>query len=237
MRGRPLLELAPVIVILAAADAATRLTPRPAARVAVPVASLVTLGLSRLYGATWEELGLAPSSWRRGLALGAASAAAVTGAVALAAALPASRSVFLDDRYRNEPAAALRYALVTVPLQTVAPEELAFRGVLLALLTKSYGQRAAGISTCVLFGLWHIPSSIDLGPDNQALSSRFGTGQRSQALGIAGTVLATAAADVVFVRLRRRGGHLLAPASLHWAFNGAAVLASAATWRSARRRL
>jgi CAAX protease family protein len=35
---------------------------------------------------------------------------------------------------------------------------------------------------------------------------------------------------VVFCELRRRSGSLLAPAGLHWAVNGLAVLASAAVW-------
>jgi uncharacterized protein len=233
VRPRPLVQVTSAVALLAVADVATRVTPRPIARAAVPAASLAVLGLSRWYGATWDELGLAPTTFRRGLKYAVVSAAGITGAVALAAVVPRARSVFLDDRYRTDPAAAARYALITVPLQTVLPEEIAFRGVLLALISKNYGRRAGAISSAVLFGLWHIPSSLDLARDNRALSSRLGTGLRAQALGVVGAVVATAAADVVFVRLRRISGNLLAPAGLHWAFNGAAVLASAAMWRRA----
>jgi membrane protease YdiL (CAAX protease family) len=225
-----LLQVTSVAGLLAAADLAVLVTSRPAARAAVPVASAAVLGLGRLYGTTWDELGLAPATWRTGLRYGAASAAGIAGVVALAAALPRTRSAFLDSRYRNKPADALKYALVTVPLQTVVPEEIAFRGVLLALLRRHYGPRRAAIASSVLFGLWHIPSSLDLAKDNEALSSRLGAGLPAEILGVAGAVVATAAADVLFVRLRHRSGSLLAPAGMHWAFNGAGTLASAAAW-------
>jgi len=140
-----------------------------------------------------RPLGLAPATWRTGLQYGAASAAGIAGVVALAAALPQTRSAFLDSRYRNKPADALRYAFVTVPLQTVVPEEIAFRGVLLALLRRHYGPRRAAIASSVLFGLWHIPSSLDLAKDNEALSSRLGAGLPAEILGVAGAVVATAA--------------------------------------------
>jgi uncharacterized protein len=230
MRGSSAVQLAASVALLAAADIATAVAPRRAARAAVPLASLAVLGISRWQGATWEELGLARSSWRKGLTVGAASGAVGVAAVAAAASLPATRSAFLDDRYRNKPAEALHHAFITVPFETVAPEEIAFRGALLAILSKSYGERTGAFVSCVLFGLWHIPSSLDLGTDNQALSSRAGSAARSRVLGIAAAVIATAAADVLLVQLRRRSGSLLAPAGLHWALNGAAVLASAAAW-------
>ena len=51
-----------------------------------------------------------------------------------------------------------------------------------------------------------------------------------QAISVLGTVLFTSLAGVVFCELRRRSGSLLAPAGLHWAVNGLAVLAAAAVW-------
>jgi membrane protease YdiL (CAAX protease family) len=49
------------------------------------------------------------------------------------------------------------------------------------------------------------------------------------------TVLFTGLSGVVFCELRRRSGNLLAPAGLHWATNGLAVLASAALWARSPR--
>jgi len=46
-------------------------------------------------------------------------------------------------------------------------------------------------------------------------------------LGIAGAVLATAAAGFVFTWLRRRSGSLIAPIALHWSLKGAGALAAA----------
>jgi hypothetical protein len=108
-------------------------------------------------------------------------------------------------------------------------------GVLLEAISSLYGERAGAITSCVLFGLWHIPSSLDFGTDNLGITSHVHGARRAQILGVVGTVLGTAAADVLFVQLRRRSGSLLAPAGLHWAFNGAAVLVSAAAWRRVDR--
>lgn len=231
MRFRPLLQIAPSVALLALANVATRLTPRPITRLAVPAASLTAIGLSRRRGVTWPELGLDPATRYRGLGYGSAAAAIVGAAVGVAASLPATRPLFLDERYRQDQGAAARYALLVIPLRTVLPEELAFRGVLLDAISRSYGPRAGAITSSVLFGLWHIPSSLDFGTDNRGIADRVHGVGRAQLLGVAGTVLGTAAADVIFVRLRRRSGSLLAPACLHWAFNGTGVLASAVLWR------
>jgi membrane protease YdiL (CAAX protease family) len=47
---------------------------------------------------------------------------------------------------------------------------------------------------------------------------------------VAGTVLFTAVAGVVFAELRRRSGSIVAPMLLHWATNGLAVVAASRLW-------
>lgn len=231
MLSRPLRQLAPTIALLAAADAAKLLTSQRHARVAVPAAAVAALALGRRHGATWSDLGLDRSTWGAGAAYGAGSAVLVGGAVAAAATLPATRSLFLDTRFAQEPAAALRYALLGIPLLTVAPEEIAFRGVLLEAFSRYYGPSVSAVASSLLFGLWHIPLSLDYGTENLGLAERAASTGRARVMGVLATVLGTAAADVIFVQLRRRSGSLLAPAGLHWAFNGAGVLASAVLWR------
>jgi membrane protease YdiL (CAAX protease family) len=226
---RPPLQIAAAIVVLTVTDVLTRVLHGTFADLVVPAGALLVLGLSRMFGTTWAELGLARSTWRTGLRYAVAAAGAVVVVVTLAALLPLTRTAFLDDRYRNDAGAALRYALLAVPLLTVVPEELAFRGVLLALISKPYGRRAGTIWSSVLFGLWHITSSLGLSSDNAAVSEHLGT--HAQVLGVVGAVLATTVAGLVFCWLRWRSGSLLAPIGLHWAVNGVAVLAAAAVWR------
>ena len=55
---------------------------------------------------------------------------------------------------------ALWRVLVVIPLGTVLPEELAFRGLLLALLGRRYGVVAGILLSSGLFGLWHVVPSL-----------------------------------------------------------------------------
>jgi len=228
VKTRPPVQIAAVIAVLTVTDVLTRVLHGTSADLVVPAGALLVLGLSRRFGISWAELGLAPGTWRRGLRYAAVAAGIVVVVVTLAALLPLTRTAFLDERYRNDAGAALRYALLAVPLLTVVPEELAFRGVLLALISKPYGRRAGTIWSSVLFGLWHITSSLGLASDNAAVSEHLGA--NAQVLGVVGAVLTTTVAGLAFCWLRWRSGSLLAPIGLHWAVNGVAVLAAAAVW-------
>jgi membrane protease YdiL (CAAX protease family) len=111
-------------------------------------------------------------------------------------------------------------ALVRVPLGTVLLEEMAFRGVLWAMIARRRGAWwATGLSSA-LFGLWHVLPSMNLTDTNAAADALFGAGPVGQVLAVSAAVLGTAAAGILFCELRRRSGSLLAPAALHWALNG-----------------
>ena len=94
--------------------------------IALAVAALVVARLVRLSAA---DLGLARERWRAGLQWGGAAAVLVLTAYAVA-------SVVVDDvgdpRYDTWPKAVVA-ALILIPLGTVIPEELVFRGVLWGL--------------------------------------------------------------------------------------------------------
>ena len=94
--------------------------------------------------------------------------------------------------------------------------------------------RTATIVSSVLFGLWHVLPALGLASSNEAIGSTAGKGTSGQAISVAGTVLFTGLAGVVFCELRRRSGSLLASAGLHWATNGLGVLAAAAVWAGTR---
>ena len=101
--------------------------------------------------------------------------------------------------------------LVAIPLGTVLLEELAFRGVLAAVLVRLVGARTALWCGAVLFGLWHIAP---------ALSDDRGSGWTA----VLGTVVGTSAAGIGFEWLARRSRSLAAPMVAHWGTNGLSLL-------------
>ncbi len=164
-------------------------------------------------GLTPGDLGLALDSLLPGLLWSVGLVLLVGVAVAVALRVPRLRRSFHDPRHRGPGTWAARRALLDVPLGTVLLEELAFRGVVLALLVRELGTPWAVVVSSVLFGLWHILGAWDT---------------RS---GIPGTVAATTGAGIAFAVLRVGTGSLLPPAALHWALNG---LGTAAGWHVTR---
>ena len=94
----------------------------------------------------------------------------------------------------------------------------------------SAGRRTAVIASSILFGLWHVLSSLHLAQDNEAVASPLGSGSLGQVVGVVGSVLVTTVAGLLFCWLRLRSGSLFASIGAHWAVNGVGVLASAAVW-------
>jgi membrane protease YdiL (CAAX protease family) len=206
-----------------------------AALVAGPVCAALLVGLGRLAGLSWPELGVGPGTWRRGLKWAGAIIGIVAVVLAAGAALPLTRELFRDSRYHLGLGEALLTAFVLIPVGTVLLEEVAFRGVLWGLLRRVGGTAVATGVSSALFGLWHILPSLGLATDNEAIGNAVGRGRSAQVLAVLGTVLFTSASGVVFCELRRRSGSILASAGLHWAVNGLSVLASAAVWAWATR--
>ncbi|MEU2034709.1 CPBP family intramembrane glutamic endopeptidase [Nocardia amamiensis] len=225
------IDLAVVVVVLAGTNLIAHFTTAWANIVTVPVAAVVLLALVRRRGLGWSELGLSPRHWRRGSLYGLAAVGLVLAVVAIGAALPITRPFFLADRYATI-SGALIASMIIIPLQTVIPEELAFRGVLHGTLHRAYGARGVFAAGSLLFGLWHIASSLGLTSSNRGLTGFIGGGLAGQVIGILLAVAATAAAGVVFTWLRHRSGSLLAPIALHWSVNGAGALAAALVWHT-----
>ena len=179
----------------------------------------VLLAVARRSGSSWEDLGLGGGHIRRGLTVGAVAGSAAIVAMLLAAALPITRGFFDDARVpANAPGWERLYqTVIRIPVGTVVFEELAFRGVLLAVLCRRLGLTAAIGVNSALFGVWHIVPTLSTATANDIDGlARVGL--------VAGSVLATAVGGVVFCVLRVRGGHVLAPAMLHLAFNDVGYL-------------
>jgi uncharacterized protein len=126
------------------------------------------LVIARVQGLTAADLGLARSTWPAGLRWGTAGATLVGAAYALAYLITPVRQA-LPESDGEIGRAALWAVLVAIPLGTVVPEELAFRGLLLALLGRRYGLLAGTLLSSGLFGLWHIVASLGGGPANAAI--------------------------------------------------------------------
>jgi membrane protease YdiL (CAAX protease family) len=202
---------------------------RPASAVAANVAATgVLLAGARWSGLAWAELGLARSRLPAGARWGGVCAALVLVAYAVALAVPALRPLLADARAEglDGPAVAVR-ALVRVPLGTVVWEEVAFRGVLLAVACRLLPLRAAVALSCAVFGLWHVRPTLSGLAANDLAGGLLATGTA-----VLLTVLWTAAAGLLFAWLRLRSGSLLAPVLLHLATNSLGVLAAAAATRA-----
>ena len=176
----------------------------------------VLVGIARADGTSWPELGLARSSVCRGAAFGGVALLLAVIVLGVAALVPVSRSLFEDQRVANLEGAAVAYqALIRIPAGTVVLEEVAFRGVLLALLSQVSSRWAAVGWSSATFGLWHIVPTVEALQANRLAPS---------ALGVTAAVIATAGAGAVFCWLRLRSGSLIAPALAHVGTNSVALL-------------
>ncbi|MBW3579799.1 MAG: CPBP family intramembrane metalloprotease [Actinobacteria bacterium] len=218
--------LALVLVVLVAHNLVGNLVLPPALYVPVNLTvTAVLLGIARASGISWAALGLRRSSIGRGAALGVAAFLVVAFALVLAALVPATRPLFADQRVDRVTGAAVAYqALVRIPLGTVVLEEVAFRGVLLALLSRAASTRAAVAWSSALFGFWHVVPTVEALRANRLVPS---------APAITAAVVATGAAGAVFCWLRLRSGSLVAPALAHVATNSVALVIAASVLHTA----
>ena len=208
-----------VLALLAARNVSELVLPG-AAYVPMNVAvATVLIVVARRSGSSWEDLGLARRHARRGLKLGAVVGSVAAVAMVVGAAVPATRAFFDDARVPADADGAERLyqTVLRIPIGTVAFEELAFRGVLLAVLCRRLSLTAAVAMNSALFGLWHIVPTLATARANEIDGlGRIGL--------VTGSVLATAVGGVVFCVLRVRGRHVVAPAMLHLAFNDVGYL-------------
>jgi membrane protease YdiL (CAAX protease family) len=214
-----------VIVALAVAKVVDRAVS--GADVAVGLGLVACLvAIARGQGLTTADLGLARSSLPAGLRWGAAAAALVGTAYALAYVTGPVREA-LPDGEGGLGRAVLWTVLVVIPLGTVLPEELAFRGLLLALLGRRYGVLAGALLSSGLFGLWHVVPSLGGGTANATMASVVGADAAGTVVRVVVTVVFTSLAGVGFCWLRLRSGSLLAAVLAHWTVNGLGVIVAA----------
>lgn len=222
--GRRFAAVATAVLLLAAANVlANRILPGWAYPVCGAVTALALLLLARLAGLSRAAIGL--SHLRRSALVGLAGFALVLAAFGIALAVPGLRTLFDDGRMGSPDfPQLLLLALARIPFGTVLLEEVAFRGVLPALLGAGEGWRWGPVlGAAALFGLWHLLPSLAL-DRNAAVHAAFG-GLPLAVISLL-AMLAAAAAGVFMYWWRHIGRGLLAPVLVHLATNsGGLVLA------------
>jgi membrane protease YdiL (CAAX protease family) len=196
--------------------------------------NLVLAGLLLLI-ARWaqlsaDELGLARGSLGSGLRWGLGVLAVIAAVVTVAAIVPATSTLFEDDRADVSAGALLVKVLIEIPIGTVLLEELAFRGVLLGLLRRRAGPPVALALSAVLFGCWHIVTAWSTASQNAALDD-VASSTAGRVGAVIGTVVVTTIAGLGFGWLRLRSRSLIAPMLAHLATNSVAFVAA---WSLAR---
>ncbi|MGZ5377447.1 MAG: CPBP family intramembrane glutamic endopeptidase [Mycobacterium sp.] len=222
-------DIAVVVVVLALTNLIAHFTTPWASFATVPAAAVGLVLLVRSRGLGWTELGLGREHWKSGAGYALAAVALVVSVIAIGALLPWTRPMFMNNNYATI-SGALLASMIIIPLQTVIPEELAFRGVLHGALNRAWGFRGVAAAGSLLFGLWHIATSFGLTSSNVGFTRIFGGGLLGTVAGVVLAVAATALAGFVFTWLRRRSGSLIAPIALHWSLNGLGALAAALVW-------
>lgn len=222
-------DIVVVVAVLVLTNLVAHFTTAWASIATVPLAAVGLVILVRWRGLDWADLGLGREHWKSGMGYALAAVALVVSVIAVGVALPITRPMFLNNHYATI-SGALIASMVIIPLQTVIPEELVFRGVLHGALHRAWGFRGVALAGSLLFGLWHIATSLGLTSNNVGFTRLFGGGVFGMLAGVTMAVLATGAAGFVFSWLRRRSGSLIAPIALHWSLNGIGALAAAVVW-------
>jgi membrane protease YdiL (CAAX protease family) len=226
---RTYVDIGVVVVVLALTNVIAHFTTPWASIATVPASAVGLVVLVRSRGLAWAELGLSREHWKAGAGYAVAAVAVVGSVIAIGLLLPFTRQMFMNNNYATV-SGALIASMIIIPLQTVIPEELAFRGVLHGALNRAWGFRGVAAAGSLLFGLWHIATSLGLTSSNVGFTRLFGGGLLGTIAGVVLAVAATAFAGFVFTWLRRRSGSLIAPIALHWSLNGLGALAAALVW-------
>jgi CAAX protease family protein len=167
------------------------------------------------------ELGLSLSGLVRGAAVGLVIALVAGVAALLFLRFPplVGGPIIYAPLTDIPPMSLLARIAVWMPLDTVLPEELAFRGALLAELRRhTTWMRASAISAAV-FVMWHVVvvartlAQTNLRDDLPLL-----------VLGLAGAFGAVFVGGLLFAVLRTATGSLAASVLAHWGFNAVLLL-------------
>jgi membrane protease YdiL (CAAX protease family) len=189
--------------------------------------AFVLLGVAYRGGAGPVAVGLGIRHWHRPVGVGLLLAGGTALLFALGLFLPATQNAFVDSRIGDADAWQMLWVvLVQIPLGTVVLEEVAFRGVLPALMGASPAIRwrwVPVLGASVLFGLWHILPSIGIDNANAAVGGVLG---HNVVLTTSLAVIAMTIAGIAMCALARVGKGIKTTMLLHWATNSLGFFAA-----------
>lgn len=198
--------------------------------------SVLLVAIARTRGLSYADLGLARDTWAAGIFWSAVVTGVIVLGYAIAFALPWTRKGFWDERAAEHNWRGLLYhGALRIPLGTATMEEIAFRGVLLALLAAHFGLIWAVAISSLVFGFWHILPSLEFHAAS-AMTDRLGDHRRAQLTSVLGTIVGTGVAGVGFCLLRIWTDSLLPCIAAHAALNGVGFVLSWSLAKWWRRR-
>lgn len=172
-------------------------------------------------------IGLGIRYWHRPVAVGLLLASVTALVFTIGMVLPATREAFLDSRAADSGLTTMLYqVLIRIPLGTVLLEEVAFRGVLPALLGAAPALRwrwGPVLGASLAFGLWHILPSIGLATGNEAVATVLGRDQLLTTLLAVGSMVL---AGTLMCALAWVGKGVKTTMLLHWATNSLGFVAA-----------
>lgn len=182
----------------------------------------VLVGEARRDGLGAKDLGLDRPDLGRGLAVGTSIACIAASSATLLVSRRLVRPLLADDRLRDMSRREIRHkVLLRFPLGTALFEEVAFRGLLPALLRRRHPAWRAELLSAGAFAAWHlIPTAkaIAASPSGRSLS----LGSRSAI--VVGGSAAAGVGGLGLSFLRNAGGSLVTPWLAHLSVNAATFL-------------
>ncbi len=177
--------------------------------------------LARSDGLSRRDWGFGPVP-RRAAVAAAGFAAVIALGVLVGTQLPGIAEAYRDERVVGMTGGQVAFAaLVRVPVGTALLEEIAFRGVLLAMLARRYGLARGVVGSSAAFGVWHLLPALGLAAGNPALGAVLGPGAVVSAMV---GILAAGSVGAFLCLLRIRYDHLVVPLAVHATANGLAYL-------------
>lgn len=164
-----------------------------------------------------DDVGL--RNWRSGARWGPAVTAVGLALYLLAVVTPGVNELFNDRRVEGGTGRLVYEVLIRIPLGTVVLEEIAFRGVLPAVLASAMSMSRAVVLSSFLFGLWHVLPALGLAEINPVFEWLLGDGLAGKVGGVAIAVVGTFFFGLGLCFLRFRSGSILAPLIVHVASN------------------
>jgi membrane protease YdiL (CAAX protease family) len=176
-----------------------------------------------LSGLKFKDIGLAKSHLKAGVLL--ALKLTIIYSLFLLVIFLIDRSLFKDSRYHHPIGTALYAVLLILPAKTILFEELAFRGIVPALINKVSNVKSAILYSSLIFGAWHLTTALGVKSDFTSHGFRI-----PSVVVLLIIFVITSVAGYILCYLRYKSDSLVTPLILHWFINASAVILAAISW-------